>query len=53
MTAGNGILALAGDPALRDDVDRVAAAVGLPVVHAARTIRCWPGGVTARAGAGV
>jgi len=35
MTASNGILALVGDAALRDDVDRVAAAVGLPVVHAA------------------
>jgi hypothetical protein len=34
MTTTNGILALVGDPALRDDVDRVAAAVGLPVVHA-------------------
>jgi secretion/DNA translocation related CpaE-like protein len=34
MTAGNGILALVGDPAIRDDVDRVAAAAGLPVVHA-------------------
>src|SRR6478735_9046830 len=34
MTAGNGILALVGDPALRDDVDRVVAAVGLAVVHA-------------------
>jgi secretion/DNA translocation related CpaE-like protein len=34
MTSTNGILALVGDPALRDDVDRVAAAVGLPVVHA-------------------
>ena len=34
MTASNGILALVGDPALRDDVDRVAAAAGLPVVHA-------------------
>ena len=34
MTASNGILALVGDPALRDDVDRVAAAVGLPVIHA-------------------
>jgi len=33
MTATNGVLALVGDPALRDDVDRVAAAVGLPVVH--------------------
>src|SRR5262245_49259064 len=35
MTASNGILSLVGDPALRDDVDRIAAAVGLPVVHAA------------------
>jgi secretion/DNA translocation related CpaE-like protein len=34
MTANNGILALVGDPAIRDDVDRVAAAAGLPVVHA-------------------
>jgi secretion/DNA translocation related CpaE-like protein len=35
MSATDGILALVGDPALRDDVDRVAAAAGLPVVHAA------------------
>jgi secretion/DNA translocation related CpaE-like protein len=34
MTAANGILSLVDDHALRDDVDRVAAAVGLPVVHA-------------------
>jgi secretion/DNA translocation related CpaE-like protein len=34
MTVSNGILALVGDPAIRDDVDRVAAAAGLPVVHA-------------------
>jgi secretion/DNA translocation related CpaE-like protein len=34
MTANNGILALVGTPAARDDVDRVAAAVGLPVIHA-------------------
>jgi secretion/DNA translocation related CpaE-like protein len=34
MTASNGILALVGDPVLRDDVDRVAAAAGLQVVHA-------------------
>jgi secretion/DNA translocation related CpaE-like protein len=33
MTASNGILVLVGDPALRDDVDRIAAAAGLPVVH--------------------
>ncbi len=34
MTASNGILALVGDAAIRDDIDRVAAAAGLPVVHA-------------------
>jgi len=34
MTASNGILALVGNPAIRDDVDRVAAAAGLSVVHA-------------------
>jgi secretion/DNA translocation related CpaE-like protein len=34
MTASNGILALVGEPAIRNDVDRVAAAAGLPVVHA-------------------
>jgi secretion/DNA translocation related CpaE-like protein len=34
MTATHGVLALVSDPPLRDDVDRVAAAVGLPVVHA-------------------
>jgi len=34
MTAANGILSLVDDHALRNDVDRVAAAVGLPVVHA-------------------
>jgi secretion/DNA translocation related CpaE-like protein len=34
MSATDGILALVGDRALRDDVDRVAAAAGLPVVHA-------------------
>ncbi|MGX9788479.1 septum site-determining protein Ssd [Mycobacterium sp. MMS18-G62] len=35
MTEVNAILALVADPLLRDDVDRVAAAAGLPVVHAA------------------
>ncbi|HET7666833.1 MAG TPA: septum site-determining protein Ssd [Mycobacterium sp.] len=35
MSASHGILSLVGEPALRDDVERVAAAVGLPVVHAA------------------
>lgn len=34
MTASNGILVLVGDPALREDVDRIAAAAELPVVHA-------------------
>jgi secretion/DNA translocation related CpaE-like protein len=34
MTATIGVLALVSDPALRDDVDRVAAAAGVPVVHA-------------------
>ena len=47
MTAGNGILALVGDPALRDDVDRVAAAVGLAVVHASEPSgrNVWTGAV--------
>src|SRR3954468_5322254 len=47
MTATNGILALVGDPALRDDVDRVAAAVGLPVVHASEPSgrNVWAGAV--------
>jgi secretion/DNA translocation related CpaE-like protein len=47
MTATNGILALVGDPALRDDVDRVAAAVGLPVVHASEPSgrNAWTGAV--------
>jgi secretion/DNA translocation related CpaE-like protein len=34
MTAASGVLALIGEAALRDDVDRVAAAAGVPVVHA-------------------
>lgn len=34
MTATNGVLALVGDPALRDDVDRVAAAAGVALIHA-------------------
>lgn len=34
MTATTGVLALVTDPALRDDVDRVAAAAGVPVVYA-------------------
>jgi len=35
VTEVNAILALVEDPLLRDDVDRIAAAAGLPVVHAA------------------
>jgi secretion/DNA translocation related CpaE-like protein len=35
MTEVNAILALVGDPLLRDDVDRVAAAAGVQVIHAA------------------
>lgn len=34
MTTTNGVLALLDDQALRDDVDRVAAAAGVPVVYA-------------------
>jgi secretion/DNA translocation related CpaE-like protein len=47
MTATNGILALVGDPALRDEVDRVAAAVGLPVVHASDPSgrKAWTGAI--------
>jgi secretion/DNA translocation related CpaE-like protein len=35
MTTTTGVLALLTDQVLRDDVDRVAAAAGVPVVHAA------------------
>jgi secretion/DNA translocation related CpaE-like protein len=35
--AARGILAVLGEPALRDEVDRVAAAVGVRVVHAGST----------------
>jgi secretion/DNA translocation related CpaE-like protein len=35
VTEVNAILALVKDPLLRDDVDRIAAAAGLPIVHAA------------------
>jgi secretion/DNA translocation related CpaE-like protein len=34
MASSRGYLALVADPALRDDVDRVCAAAGAPVVHA-------------------
>lgn len=34
MTTTTGVLALLSDPSLRDDVDRVAAAAGVTVVHA-------------------
>ena len=47
MTATVGILALVGDPVLRDDVDRVAAASGLQVVHAddPSSRKVWAGAV--------
>ncbi|MDO3640201.1 AAA family ATPase, partial [Mycolicibacterium sp. KC 300] len=34
VTTTTGVLALLSDPSLRDDVDRVAAAAGVTVVHA-------------------
>jgi secretion/DNA translocation related CpaE-like protein len=37
MTATAGVLALLTDPVLQDDVDRVAAAAGVPVVHGAKS----------------
>jgi secretion/DNA translocation related CpaE-like protein len=45
MTTTNGILALVGDPTLRDEVDRVAAASGLQVVHASdpSSRKVWTG----------
>ena len=47
MTVTNGVLALVGDPTLRDDVDRIAAAAGVPVVHAAEpsSRKVWTGAV--------
>ncbi|WP_102144802.1 septum site-determining protein Ssd [Mycobacterium hubeiense] len=35
MPSTHGVLALIDDPALREDVDRVGAAAGVPVIHAA------------------
>jgi secretion/DNA translocation related CpaE-like protein len=45
MASTLGILALIGDSALRGDVDRVSAAAGLPVVHAAEpsSRKVWTG----------
>lgn len=45
MASTNGILALIGEPVLRDDVDRVAAAAGVRVVHAAEpsSRKVWAG----------
>jgi secretion/DNA translocation related CpaE-like protein len=45
MTATNGVLALVADPVLRQDVDRVAAAAGVPVVHAVEpsSRKVWTG----------
>lgn len=47
MALTNGILALLGDPVLRDDVDRVSAAAGVRVVHAAEpsSRKVWMGAV--------
>jgi secretion/DNA translocation related CpaE-like protein len=47
MTTTQAILALVADPVLREDVDRVAAAVGVPVVHAAEpsSRKVWTGAV--------
>ena len=47
MGSTNGILALIGDQALRDDVDRVSAAAGLRVVHASEpsSRKVWTGAV--------
>jgi secretion/DNA translocation related CpaE-like protein len=47
MSASKAILAVVGDPALREDVDRVAAAVALPVVHASEPSgrNVWNGAV--------
>jgi secretion/DNA translocation related CpaE-like protein len=47
MTATIGILALIADPVLREDVDRVAAASGLRVVHASdpSSRKVWAGAV--------
>ncbi len=45
MTSNPGVLSLTADPLLRDEVDRVAAAVGLGVIHLAPTAtvgrRAW------------
>lgn len=45
MTATTGVLALIGDQSLRDDVERVAAAAGVPVVHSAEpsSRKVWTG----------
>ncbi|OBK72855.1 septum site-determining protein Ssd [Mycobacterium sp. 1274761.0] len=45
MTTSNGVLAMLADAALRDEVDRVAAAAGVPVVHVARppSRQAWSG----------
>jgi secretion/DNA translocation related CpaE-like protein len=43
MTTSNAVLTLVSDPALRDEVDRVAAAAAVPVVHASEpsSRRVW------------
>lgn len=44
-TTANGVLAIVTDPLMRDDVDRVAAAAGLAVVHVAQqpSRQAWTG----------
>ena len=45
MNAGNGVLAMLAEPAMRDEVDRVAAAAGVAVVHVAHppSRQAWTG----------
>ena len=49
MNATRGVLAMVSDPALRDDMERVAAAAGEPVVHASEpsSRRVWTAAVLA------
>lgn len=45
MNAGNGVLAMLAEPAMRDEVDRIAAAAGVAVVHVAHppSRQAWTG----------
>lgn len=58
MTASNGVLAMVAGPAMREQVDRVAAAAGVSVVHVAHppSRQAWTGASAVlldRAGAGI